>query len=170
MTRRSITPSISLTSFRVVFTSIVIAAVIVANAPSTVAATKSDPKICTQIVSIAALNKTAETARSDASSDGEKNFLAALKSATAGLVRAHTELAKLVPAKDRPGMNYALLRVKKLSAKVAKTSPAKVLSVFAPWTTEDIANFDVSETKNAYLTTIANLGTACGTKVRVFLI
>jgi hypothetical protein len=170
MTRRSITHPTTRSAFRVASAPILAVAVLVTNTPSSEAAAKPDPKICAQIVAIATLNKTAETARFDAGSDSEKNFLAALKNATTGLVSAHTELAKHVPAKDRPGVNYALARVKKLSAKVAKTNATKVLSVFGPWTTEDIANFDVTETKNAYLTTMDTLGKACGTKVRVFLI
>jgi hypothetical protein len=134
------------------------------------AASTSDPKICAQITAISTLNKSAETARFEAGANSEKDFLATLQRSTAGLVSAHTALAKLVTTKQRPGVNYALARVKKLQNKLAKAKPSTVLSVFGPWTTEDVANFDVLDTKAAYLATMTSLAGACGAKIRVFLI
>jgi hypothetical protein len=151
-------------------TLLLLAALVTGLHLSASAAAKPDAKVCAQISAIATLNKAAEIARFDASSDSQKKFLSALQSSTAGLVSAHTALAKLVTAKERPGVNYALTRIKKLQGKVAKATPSTALSVFAPWTTEDVANFDVLDTKAAYVATMTTLGAACGTKVRVFLI
>ncbi len=67
-------------------------------------------------------------------------------------------------------MIYALARIKKLRTKIAKATPATVMNIFNPWTTEDVANFDVTDTKNAYLDTMTTLASACGTKIRVILI
>jgi hypothetical protein len=131
---------------------------------------KPDPKICTQITVIGKLNKSTTAARFASGDDSQKKFLAALTSAVTGLIPANEALGKLVPKAQRPGVAYAVKRMKSLQADLKKATSKNVLDVYSKWSTADVANFDISPAKLGYLDLVSTSAALCDAYPEVFLI
>ena len=135
------------------------------------AATAPNPKVCAEVAVAKQANNDAEGARFDSGDNAEKAFRATLQRSAKLLVAAHQSLVKLVAKPDRPGVAYALSRLKDLDSLLRKSTDSTALGIYSKWSTKDVANFDVSDARNSYLAFMPTSSKSCGQgSFRVFLI